>query len=197
VIRVLVTLGVTTLPLKRNLVPRFEKREAGRKQGTYTMKNFSGKIESQDEWNGNSPSLQSSSCNRLMSCPIVWSRWSISRLVVVDRAIYLMWEHSVDDNTAMSSYIFSSWDTWKPCKLGTCCSIYALDSSRTTPLVEEVLRQDVIHFSRIPVSRAGVSHQWGHFWREMSFSVWLDTTLTYLARRKEQVHEAFGATTWT
>jgi hypothetical protein len=35
--------------------------------------------------------------------------------------------------------------------LGTSCSIYAFDSSRTIPLVEEVLRQNVIHFSRIPM----------------------------------------------
>jgi hypothetical protein len=64
----------------------------------------------------------------------------------VDKVICLPWDHSVDDNSAVSSDIFMSWDTWKPCKLGTSCSIYALGSSRTTPLVEEVLRQDVIHF---------------------------------------------------
>jgi hypothetical protein len=67
-------------------------------------------------------------------------------LIVVDRAICLPWDHSVDDSAAVPSDIFSSWDTWKYCKLGTSCSIYALDSSRSTPLVEEVLKPDVIHF---------------------------------------------------
>jgi hypothetical protein len=71
----------------------------------------------------------------------------------MDRAICLPWDHSVDDNFVVSLDIFLSWDTWKPCKLGTSCSIYALDSNRTTPLVEEVLRQDVIHFSQIPMLR--------------------------------------------
>jgi hypothetical protein len=71
----------------------------------------------------------------------------------MDRAICLPWDHSIDDNFVVSLDIFSSWDTWKPCKLGTSCSIYALDSNRTTPLVEEVLRQDVIHFSQIPMLR--------------------------------------------
>jgi hypothetical protein len=171
--------------LKENLVPRFERREAGRKQGTDTTKNFSRKIENQNNWNGNSLSLWSSSYSRLISCLIVWSWRSITQLVVVDRAIYLSWDQSIDDNSAVSSDIFSSWDTWKPCKLGTSYLTYALDSSRITPLVEEVLRQVVIHFSRIPMPRAGISHQWGHFWRETSFDVWLDTTFTYLARRKE------------
>jgi hypothetical protein len=182
-IKLSVIQGVTTL--KENLVLRFERREVGRMQGTYMTKNFSGKIESQDDFNGNSPSLWSSLYSLLISCPIVWSRRSITQLVVVDRVIYLPWDHSIDDNSAVSSDIFLSWDTWKPCKFGTSCSMYALDSSRTTPLVEEVLRQDVIHFSWIPMSRAGVSHQWGHFWRETSFSVWLDKTFTYLARSKE------------
>jgi hypothetical protein len=185
VIRVLVTQGVLAPPLKRNLISRFVRREAGRKQGTDTTKNFSGKIESQDDWNGNSPSLWSSLYSRLISCPIVWSRWSITRLVVVDRAICLLWDHSVDDNSAVSFDIFLSWDTWKPCKHGTSCSISAFDSTRTTPLVEEVLRQDMIHFSQIPISRVGVSHQWGHFWRETSIGVWLDMKFYYLSRRKE------------
>jgi hypothetical protein len=48
--------GVTALPLKRNLVPRFKKRGAARKQGTDMMKCFTGKIESQDDWNENSQS---------------------------------------------------------------------------------------------------------------------------------------------
>jgi hypothetical protein len=46
-----------------------------------------------------------------------------------------------------------------PCKLGTSCLMYALDSSRTTPLVDEVMRQDMLHFSRIPMSRVGVSQK--------------------------------------
>jgi hypothetical protein len=50
------------------------------------------------------------------------------------------------DSSAVPSYNFSSRDTWKHCKLETSCSVYALDSSRTTPLVEEVLRQNMIHF---------------------------------------------------
>jgi hypothetical protein len=68
---------------------------------------------------------------------------------------------SVDDGFASPSYNFSSWDTWKHCKLGTLCPVYALDSSRITPLVEEVSKQDVIHFSQFPMSRASVSHRWG------------------------------------
>jgi hypothetical protein len=56
---------------------------------------------------------------------------------------------------------FSSWDTCKHYKLGTSCPVYALDSSRTTPLVEDASKQDVIHFSQFPMLRAGVSHQWG------------------------------------
>jgi hypothetical protein len=52
-----VTRGVTILPLKRNLIPRFEKRGAARKQGTDTTKCFTGKIENQDGWNENSLSL--------------------------------------------------------------------------------------------------------------------------------------------
>jgi hypothetical protein len=37
------------------------------------------------------------------------------------------------DSSAVPSYNFSSRDTWKHCKLETSCSVYALDSSRTTP----------------------------------------------------------------
>jgi putative component of membrane protein insertase Oxa1/YidC/SpoIIIJ protein YidD len=38
------------------------------------------------------------------------------------------------------SYNFLSQDTWKHCKLGTSCSLYALDSSSTTHVVEEIWR---------------------------------------------------------
>jgi hypothetical protein len=79
----------------------------------------------------------------------------------VDRVISLQWDHSIDDCSAVPSYNFSSWDTWKHYKLGASCLVYALDSSRTTPLVEEVPKQDAIHFSQFPISRAGVAHQWG------------------------------------
>jgi hypothetical protein len=126
------------------------------------MKNFSGEIESQDgmETLPVSGVAHIVGSSHVPSCDL--DGLSLDWLLG-DRAICLLWDHSVDDNSAVSSDIFSSWDTWKPCILGTSSSIYALDSSRTTPLVEEVLRQDVIHFSRIPMSRAGVSHQWGHF----------------------------------
>jgi hypothetical protein len=43
--------------LKRNLVPRFERRAASRKQGADMTKTFGGKIESQDDWNEKSLSL--------------------------------------------------------------------------------------------------------------------------------------------
>jgi hypothetical protein len=141
------------------------------------------KIESQEDWNGNSLSVQSSLYSLLVLCPMMWSQQSITWLVV-DRAIWLQWDHSIDDSSTGPSYNLLSWDTWKHYKLGTSCSVYALDKSRTTPLVEEVPRQDVIHFSQIPMSMAGVSHQWGNFWKETSFGVWSDTTFTCLARRK-------------
>jgi hypothetical protein len=48
VITEFVTWGVTSLPLKRNLIPRFERRGATRKQGTDMTITFSGKIESHD-----------------------------------------------------------------------------------------------------------------------------------------------------
>jgi hypothetical protein len=60
----------------------------------------------------------------------------------------------MDNGSVAPSYNFSSWDTWKHCKLGASCLVYALDSSRTTPLVEEVPKQDVIHFSQFSMSRA-------------------------------------------
>jgi hypothetical protein len=58
VIRETITRGVIALPLKRNLILRFERRGAARKQGTDTTKSFTGKIESQDDWNENSQSLK-------------------------------------------------------------------------------------------------------------------------------------------
>jgi hypothetical protein len=178
-------------PFKRNLVLRFEKRGAARKQGTDMTKCFTGKIESQDDWNENSLSLWCSLYSLPILCPIVWSEWSITQLLVADRTIWLQWDHSIDDGSAAPSYNFSSWDTWKNCKVVTSCSVYALDSSRATPLVEEVLKQDAIHFSQFPMSRASVSHQWGHFCRETGFSVWSDTTFTYLSRRKGWIPETF------
>jgi hypothetical protein len=133
-------------PIKENLILRFERREAGGKQETDTTKNFSGEIEIQDgmETLPVSEVAHIVSSSHAPSCDL--DGLSLSWLLG-DRAICLLWDHSIDDNSAVSSDIFSSWDTWKPYRLGTSSSIYALDSNRTTPLVEEVLRQDVIYFS--------------------------------------------------
>jgi hypothetical protein len=159
--------------------------------GTDTTKTFTGKIESQDDLNGDSLSLWSSLYNLPILCSIMWSWWSITQLVVVGRVICLQCDHSFEDSSAVPSYNFSSGDTRNHCKLATSCLVYALGSSRTTPLVEEVLRHDMIHFSQIPMSWAGVSHQWGNFWREMSIGVWSDMTFNYLPRRKGWIPETF------
>jgi hypothetical protein len=66
-----ITRGVTTLSPKRNLIPRFERRGAARKQGADTMRTLSGEIESQEDWNEKSLSLQSSLYSLPILCPIV------------------------------------------------------------------------------------------------------------------------------
>jgi hypothetical protein len=140
-------------------------------QGIDTMKTFSGKIESQDDWNGNSPSLRSSLYSRLILCPIVWSQQSITQLVVVDRVICLPWDHSVDDNSAVPSDIYSS--DWRD-----------MEVKHNSP------------FSNSNVRGWCLSSR-GHFWRETSFGVCSNMIFTYLSRRKGWVHEACCATIGT
>jgi hypothetical protein len=148
-------------PLKRNLVLRFERRGAARKPGIDTTKTFTGKIESQYDWNENSLSLWSSWYSLLVLCPIVWSERSITRLVVVDKAIWLQWAHSVDDGSVAPSYNFSS---------------------------TEVRRDSLFSISNV---KGWCLSLMGHFYNEMSFCVWSDTTFAYLARRMGWILETF------
>jgi hypothetical protein len=150
-------------PLKWNLIPIFWEERGGQGKRNRCNETFRGNIGSPGDWNEDSLSLWCSLYGMIILCPIMWSRWSITQLDIVDRAIWLQWGHSIDDNSTVLLDIFSSQHTQKHCKLGTSRLIYALDSSRTTPSVEAIQRWNVIHLSQIPMSRDGVPNQWGHF----------------------------------